>query len=234
MGHPSRPCHSTGMPRSPSGDKPDDYSLYGSTDLENQPLLLKGWTDLYQMWKRGGFIITDRFTIKYAAGISYNGYQYFRDKRLPKVMTIDGKDIEYDLFWFCHELTELGMAKWMGTLKDHVLIASDLEGHPQHHSNMGTIPYLVAHQQAETVENALVKASGIDLDKYNAQCQVWVDWLVQQPLEKSPSGLSLYPYRDAKDYDTLNEIVATGGPVSAMMLPVGVEGGETDAPWNGD
>ena len=232
--HPSRPCHATGMPKSPSGDRPEDYAAYGSTDLENPPLLLKGWQDLFTMWKTAGFIITDKYTIKYTAGMSINGYEYYRDKRLPATMNIDGREFEYDLPFFAHELTELSMAKWIGERKSHILIASEKDGKNQGISNIYGVPYLVAHQQAETIENALVRASGIDLKKYTDQCQEWVDWLLEQPLERSPVGLSLYPYKDAHDYDTLNEIVKTGGPVSAMMLPVGVEGGETDAPYLGD
>lgn len=128
--HPSRPCHATGMPKSPSGDRPENYELYGSTDLENPALLLKGWQDLFDIWKRAGQIITDKYTIKYGGGISYHGTYYYRDRRLPATMEFNGKQVEYDLFWFCHELTELSMARWVGQCKDEALIASDERGTP--------------------------------------------------------------------------------------------------------
>jgi hypothetical protein len=222
------------MPRSPTGDKPENYDLYGTTDLENPALLLKGWQDLFEIWRKAGNIITTKYTIKYGAGISYHGDYYYRDKRLPDVMVIDGKPFAYDLAWFVHELTELSMARWVGGLKDRILIASAEQGKPQHISSMATVCYMVAHQQAETIENTIVRQSGVDLNKYNDQCQQWVDWLQDQPLEISPAGLSLYPYRDAGDWDVLAEIVSTGGPESQALLPTGVEGGIGDAPWNGD
>lgn len=234
MGHQSRPAHATGMPKSPSGDAPEDFSTYGTSDLENPPLLLAGWKSLFDVWKKAGHINTTDYTVKYLSGITVHGGYYVRDKRIPDTMNIDGTEHPYDVFLFAHELVELGIMKWVGDEKSRILIECDMTGKPQHISDMSSVSYLVAHQVAEAVENALVRAAGLDLQKYNAWMQNAIDWLQEQPLEKSPTGITLAPMKDCHDEDTLNEIVKTGGPVSMMMLPPGVDGGETDAPYLGE
>jgi hypothetical protein len=105
MGHPSKHHPEFGQLR--GKDKVTDYSSWGNTDHETPALLLQGVTDLYNIWKGAGRIITDRFSIKYAAGMSQHGMLYYRDCRLPPTMKLGGKDVEYDIFWFVHELVEV-------------------------------------------------------------------------------------------------------------------------------
>jgi hypothetical protein len=94
------------------------------------------------------------------------------------------------------------------------------------------VEYPIAHQFAETIENACVRASGIDMDEYVTRCDQWIDWLGEQPLIRSPQGLILYPYEDSEATDVMTEIVKTGGPESEMNLPAGVKGGSSGNPFN--
>jgi hypothetical protein len=231
MGHPSK--HIPAFGQLHGANKIEDYSEFVDTDHETPALLVKGLHDLYMIWKNAGRIITDKFTIKYAAGMSPDSRLYYRDSRLPPTFKLGGKDVEYDFFFWIHELVETQFAYSVGRLKDSILIdQADLRNKSENITPLAGVNYAVAHQLAETIENAVVRGMGIDLAEYVSECDKWINWLSEQPLIKSPVGLSLYPIEDSGDLDLMHEIVATGGPESEFALPPGVRGGESGHPFN--
>jgi hypothetical protein len=228
MGH----SHNIKIP--PGGVGGGDYSQFGDDVHENDALFIQAMWDTYQMWKVHGRIITDLYTIKYAAGISHDGLYYFRDNRLDSVMTFGKRDLEYDFLWFTHELIEREMAQGIGEKKEIILTAAGVlnPGSNDDKVDMGRIHYRAAHQLAEVVENRIAVILGFDLDAYTKKCDQFIKYCDSRPLILSPASLDLYPYYDEMDLDTLDEIVKSGGPICDLILPRGVSSAQSGKPTN--
>lgn len=224
--HPSRPSHEVGRYHTV-----DYSSLLSGDDHENPALFVKGMQDLFAVWEKTGRIITDKYTIRYLAGMSQDGMYMYIDKRLPKVMVIKGKTFDYRVGFFLHELVELQFSVAVGRIQGSILSAAEEDGNSEHITPFSRINYQVAHQIAEALENRYVADSGIDLPAYTAQCDEWIGMIEPLPLEKSPSSLALYPYEDSRDMATMDEIANTGGPESSIALDRGILPGDNNKPF---
>lgn len=232
MGHSAKP-HGTF-----AKDPDEDYSEYGDDVHMNDALFVKGYRDLYELWKAAGAIIVDQFDVKYAAGISNQGLCYYRDRSLPAtmdVLTLDGSTVavEYDLLWWLHETTEWSIAVIMGEHKDILIgqIARMNLSSPYTIGPVSRIHYRVAHQAAEALEERLVQAMGLDVEDYVRACDQMIAQAGSADLTLSPRDLDLYPYEDEGDMPALNEIAKTGGPASYMLYQPGIQGGSDGRPF---
>lgn len=108
--------------------------------------------------------------------------------------------------------------------------------------------YEPSHQIAEGTEERLAAALGLDLVKYVAMCDGLIEMAYAKDITSSPANLYLQPYEDPgaggsgdddsddkgpPDMESLKKIADTGGPVSYLLLPVGVRGGHDGRPWWG-
>lgn len=194
-----------------------------NSDHNDPQELYDGLLAMFKIWESAKRIDTSK-TIKYAAGISAMSLRYYRDARLDPVLVINGKDIAYDFFWWVHETTEQRFIRSEGERIKTIMAEMGQMDAPQLH-------YQVAHQVAQELEYALVRQAGIDEDAYTEACDRFIAFCAKRPLESSPFDLDLYPYEDEEDMPVLEEIRATGGPESYMLLPVGEHGGNDGKPF---
>lgn len=232
MGHPCKPHGAFAK------DPNEDYSEYGDDVHMNDALFVKGYRDLFELWKAAGAVVTDRFDVLYAAGISNQGLCYYRDRSLPAtvdVLAVDGSTVavEYDLLWWVHETVEWAEAVIMGRHKD-VLIGQIALRDPSSPYTVGPVSrihYRVAHQLAEAAEERLAQAMGLDVDDYVRACDEMIKQAGDAELSVSPRDLDLYPYEDECDMDALQAIADSGGPASYLLYETGVQGGSDGRPF---
>ena len=214
-------------------DPSEDYSEFGDDVHLNPKLLLKSMRDLFTIWKEGGRIITKDFDIRYAAGISDQAMDYYRDRSLPDTIVIDGIEIEYDLAWWLHETTEADVAKIAGERKN--IILGDLYRQTRNRKyicgEVARVHYRASHQVALLTEYGVIDALGVDRKKYTNVCDQMIKDTQAKTMKDSPGNLYLYPYEDEGDMSALHEIADTGGPWSYMLFDRGQRGGMNGEPF---
>jgi len=206
--------------------------------------------------------------IPYAGGITVCGGTFLMDRSIPRWFYDDGSsayvptDTSTDpsgkpcnflpRFWMPHEdheysnIIEAGSRRrrfisemYMKTGDRKWVIGSD-----------GHFNYEPSHQMAESVEEKLVVALGLDLEKYTNMCDGLIEIAFFKDVTSCPANLFLAPYEDPgqcghvvegsqedehgkPDLDTLKKIAAAGGPKSYMLYGVGERGGHDGAPFWG-
>jgi hypothetical protein len=207
--------------------------MHPSRNPVDKEEILQSHLDLYSIWMQTGRIVTQYYDIKYAAGISKTGLDYYRHHSLDDYMTIDGKQVDYDFLWWVHETTEQRFIQF--EQRRLALIVTEAQDPDLRHrlskEFQRRIHYDVAHQTAQDMEYTLVSAMDIDPVAYTEKCNAFIKYCADHPLQNSPIDLDLYPYEDEHDMDALKEIEQTGGPVSYMLLPVSQHGGQDGRPF---
>ena len=122
--------------------------------------------------------------IPYIAGYSQNGEKIYIDRHLPKSAVIGGKRVQTDRFIILHEAVEKALLDEMG------------------------LHYLHAHQIALRTERAAVEAEGFAWRDYNAFTKAHERQIDDEQLEKVPDDLDLTPYRNERDFQKLQQMIA--------------------------
>src|SRR5947209_9976540 len=127
--------------------------------------------------------------IPYLAGYSIDGKTIYIDRHMPRIMKVDGREVDTDRFLILHEEVEKTLIDQLG------------------------LHYLHAHQIAARAEEAAVRAAGLRWRDYDRFMQKHVKTIGDERLSKVPPDLDLKPYRDEHDFDLLkrmNEAVQQG------------------------
>lgn len=122
--------------------------------------------------------------IPYIAGYSQNGEKIYIDRHLPKSAMIGGKRVQTDRFIILHEAVEKALLDEMG------------------------LHYLHAHQIALRTERAAVEAEGFAWRDYNAFTKAHERQIDDEQLTKVPDDLDLTPYRNERDFQKLQQMIA--------------------------
>lgn len=123
--------------------------------------------------------------IPYIGGYSVDGATIFIDRHMPKSFTYRGRRVETDRFLAAHEIVEKAL---LDQLRLH---------------------YLHAHQIALRVEQAAVRAAGIEWRPYNRFTKSKEKKIGDEHLVKVPRHLDLTPYRDEHDFQKLRDLIAS-------------------------
>jgi hypothetical protein len=123
--------------------------------------------------------ISRDYDIPYIAGYAKDGQTVFIDRHLPKSFIDKGRRIQTDRFLATHEIVEKAL---LDQLKLH---------------------YLHAHQIALRIEQAAVRAAGVNWHDYNAFTKKYEKEICNERLQKVPRALDLTPYRDEDDFKLL-------------------------------
>ena len=126
--------------------------------------------------------------IPYVAGYSQNGEKIYIDRHMPKSFRHGGKRIETDRFLILHEVIEKALLDELG------------------------LNYLHAHQIALRSERAAVEATGVPWKVYDDYTQKHTKQIGDERLETVPDDLDLTPYRNEKDFQTLQRIIGAIRP----------------------
>lgn len=122
--------------------------------------------------------------IPYIAGYSQNGEKIYIDRHLPKSAMLGGKRVKTDRFIILHEAVEKALLDELGL-------------HDLH-----------AHQIALRTERAAVEAEGFAWRDDNAFTK-GREWQIDdEKLEKVPDDLDLTPYRNERDFQKLQQMIA--------------------------
>ncbi len=127
--------------------------------------------------------------IPYLAGYSIDGKTIYIDRHMPRIMKVDGREVDTDRFLILHEEVEKTLIDQLG------------------------LHYLHAHQIAARAEEAAVRAACLRWRDYDRFMQKHVKTIGDERLRKVPPDLDLKPYRDEHDFDLLkrmNEAVEKG------------------------
>jgi len=122
--------------------------------------------------------------IPYIAGYSQNGEKIYIDRHMPKSAKLGGKRVQTDRFLILHEAVEKALLDELG------------------------LHYLHAHQIALRTERAAVEAEGQAWREYNAFTKAHERQIDDENLKKVPDDLDLTPYRNEKDFQKLQQMVA--------------------------
>ena len=122
--------------------------------------------------------------IPYIAGYSQNGEKIYIDRHMPKSAKLGGKRVQTDRFLILHEAVEKALLDELG------------------------LHYLHAHQIALRTERAAVEAEGHAWREYNAFTKAHERQIDDENLKKVPDDLDLTPYRNEKDFQKLQQMVA--------------------------
>jgi hypothetical protein len=122
------------------------------------------------------------YDIPYIAGYSKDGRTVFIDRHLPRSFVYKGRRIATDRFIATHEIVEKVL---LDQLKLH---------------------YLHAHQIALRVEEAAVRAAGVDWHDYNAFTKGYEKEIGSERLQRVPRALDLTPYEDEGDFALLKRM----------------------------
>jgi len=124
-------------------------------------------------------------SIKYTGGYSKDGKTIYLDSRFPKIINVDGKEVNaVDTIAMHHELSE----KWLVD-----------EGYT----------YQYAHIIATKIEREYVESLGVNWDAYSKEVEKHLHEVSGAPLQISPRDLDLAPYTMSNDTATLQEIEKT-------------------------
>jgi len=104
------------------------------------------------------------------AGSSNDNRTVYIDRRVPKRMVIEGKEIDPAKYLAVHERTE------------HNLMVAD------------KMPYLEAHHHATAAERAAVEADGVDWKSYEAHIDGMLRTIEGEKIKRPPKDLYLKPY----------------------------------------
>lgn len=122
--------------------------------------------------------------IPYIAGYSQNGEKIYIDRHLPKSAVLGGKRVQTDRFIILHEAVEKALLDEMG------------------------LHYLHAHQIALRTERAAVEAEDLAWRDYNAFTKAHERQIDDEQLKKVPDDLDLTPYRNERDFQKLQQMMA--------------------------
>ncbi len=126
--------------------------------------------------------IDTNYDIKYTGGYSIDGKKVYLDEHFPKILHIDGKDVDTrESIGRRHELVE----KW--------LIDDAYE-------------YPYAHMIATRIEREYVESLGVSWDHYCEEVDRNLRETYKLKVEKSPESLDLTPYVYSRDREALKEI----------------------------
>lgn len=120
--------------------------------------------------------------IPYLAGYSKDGSIIYIDRHMPTGFRRKGRTIETDRFLILHEEVEKTMIDQLN------------------------LHYLHAHQIAARVEQAAVRACGINWRDYDDFMQTNVKHIGDERLTKVPADLDQKPYRDEHDTELLERM----------------------------
>jgi hypothetical protein len=136
--------------------------------------------------------------VPYLAGYSQDGKTIYIDRHMPPALRYQGRDVDTDRFLILHEEVEKTLIDQLG------------------------LHYLHAHQIATRVEEAAVRAAGLQWRAYDRFMQKYVKHIGDERLTKIPDDLDLKPYRDEHDYDLLKRMEAA---VENRRLPKTIDTG---------
>ncbi len=122
------------------------------------------------------------YDIPYIAGYSKSGRRVFIDRHLPKSFVDQGRRVSTDRFLATHEIVEKALLDRLG------------------------LHYLHAHQIALRIEQAAVRAAGVDWHNYNAFTKQYEKAIGDERLSRVPRDLDLTPYRDEDEFDLLKRM----------------------------
>jgi len=123
------------------------------------------------------------YDIPYVAGYSQNGEKVYIDRHMPKGLQLKDKRVETDRFVTLHEVIEKALLDELG------------------------LHYLHAHQIALRAERAAVESAGLSWEVYESFCREYEKQIADERLKRVPSDLDLTPYRDEKDFQTLQRMI---------------------------
>jgi len=127
-------------------------------------------------------IVNTDYDIKYTGGYSKDGKIIYIDRDLPKIINIDGKEIDtIQSIARHHEVVE----KWL--IDD-------------------AYDYQYAHMIATKIERIYVESLGVKWEDYDNEVGKYLRQIFDKKLKKSPRSLDLSPYLAANDQDSLKEI----------------------------
>jgi hypothetical protein len=126
--------------------------------------------------------------IPYIAGYSQNGEKIYIDRHMPKSAILAGKRVQTDRFLIVHEAVEKALLDELG------------------------LHYLHAHQIALRTERAAVEAEGFAWRDYNAFTKKHERAIDDEKLKKVPDDLDLTPYRNERDFQKLQQMMAAIKP----------------------
>lgn len=122
-------------------------------------------------------------TIPYVAGYSLNGKVIYIDHRMPKGYYNGSRFIFTDRYIILHEVIEAGLLIQFPGLN-----------------------YIFSHQVALRVEKDAVINDRIDWIQYNNFCDKYIKLIGNAPAMDVPKALDLQPYRNEKDFKTLDRM----------------------------
>ena len=127
--------------------------------------------------------VNRRFDIPYLAGYSRDGRTVYLDRHLPKFLRVGGRrDLQICTYVILHETIEKALVDQL------------------------KLVYQDAHQIAQRVEQAVIRAAKVSWRNYNAFIQKQVDRVLANPSPRLPPDLDLEPYRDEQDWDELRRM----------------------------
>ncbi len=126
--------------------------------------------------------VDSKFDIKYTGGYSLDGKTVYLDEHFPKLLKVEGKEINTEeSIGLHHELPE----KWM--------------------SDIG-YEYPHAHEIATGIEKKYVESQGVTWKGYCSEVDKNLRLVYRDKLGKSPPSLDLAPYLYCRDREALKEI----------------------------
>ena len=127
-------------------------------------------------------VLDTSHNIKYTGGYSIDGKTIYLDEHFPKILKVEGKDIDTTAtIGLHHELPE----KWLSD--------NDFE-------------YPYAHEVATGIEKKYVEYLGVTWKGYCEQVDKYLRKVYSQKLRESPASLDLAPYLYCRDREALKEI----------------------------
>jgi hypothetical protein len=148
------------------------------TENVSEPALLHVVAALQQRLPR----IDRRHDSPYLAGYSRDGRTVYIDRHMPKSFVCRGRRVLTDRFLLTHEIVEKAL---LDQLRPH---------------------YLHAHQVALRIEQAAVRAAGVEWRDYNRFTKENEKEIGSERLRRAPRELDLTPYRDEEDFAQLQAI----------------------------
>ena len=123
-----------------------------------------------------------RFDVPYLAGYSRDGKKGYLDRHLPKFLKVGRRRVDVWPFVILHETIEKALVDQL------------------------KLVYQDAHQIAQRVEQAAIRAAGISWRQYNRFIQQQVDRVLENLSPRLPPDLDLEPYRDEQDWEELRRM----------------------------
>jgi len=127
--------------------------------------------------------VSHDYDIPYIAGYSADGGTIYIDRHLPRTIRWKGQTFRIEPFLVTHEVVEKALLDELG------------------------LHYLHAHQVALRTERDAVKAAGLSWGAYQRLMKRNEKPIEEEKLEKVPGDLDLTPYRDARDFPTLERLI---------------------------